>query len=139
MAGRAVDAGKRGYVRLPDDDVLLEIFYRLERDRFRTADELGCSEAAVGYRLKRIMETTGVDHRPLRRIRSNRRQRELELVAKVGELEARIEALEARPLAGPTRVVEWRPNHRRRADGGLNTNVQRKAFVRSVRRQEAAS
>lgn len=47
------------------------------------------------------------------------------LRAAVADLTRRVEALEARPVVSGVRVVEWRPDHRRQADGGEPVRRQR--------------
>lgn len=53
-----------------------------------------------------------------------------ELEATVEELVGRVASLEARPMS--TRIVEFKPNHRRKADGGLNVNEQKRQLRREI-------
>lgn len=48
------------------------------------------------------------------------------LSTRVEQLEARVVELESRPAVSEVRVVEWRPNHRRIADGGRPVRDQRR-------------
>lgn len=61
------------------------------------------------------------------------------LQAEVAALIERIAALEARPVvAGEIRLVEWRPDHRRQADGGQAVRAQRRS-VGLPKRQRAVA
>lgn len=131
----------RGYVRLPPDDELIALLQRHGWVQEDVARDLGCSPSAVGKRVQgiRLRHPDLVPARPrpgAPRIPQVSRIAVLENL--VAELTARIEALEANPGRGGERIIEWKPNHRRVSDGGLNTNRQFRAFRRSQARRRAA-
>jgi hypothetical protein len=62
-----------------------------------------------------------------------------DLTERIAALEARIEALAERPVDRVTeRVVEWRPDHRRQADGGRAVREQRRTMGLPRRPKERA-
>lgn len=137
VEGRAVDDRPRRYTRLPDDERLLELLRDNRWVQEDVANLLGCSPSAVGRRVEKIRQSDPTLVPPRRtgapRVPQTFRIFELEQI--VAALAARVDELEARPAAGPTRVIEWKPNHRRHSEGGIPVNRQFRAFRRSVARQ----
>lgn len=99
----------------------------------RIREKAAATRAAPGYvdpRTRRRLEAqaagTWVD--PAVRYRETRLQLTPQVAAlatRLAELEERVAALEARPIAA--QIVEWKPNHRRIVDGGIPVSRQRKA------------
>lgn len=109
-------ARRENYVRLPDDATLLELWKANGRNATYTAAVLGCTPAAVSYRLRSIGVEIGRAGEILDRITALETQ-----IARLLELEGRVHALEGRPMA-----IALREDHRRIADGGRGARRQRR-------------
>lgn len=127
----------RRYVRLPPTAELLE---RLRTSTTKDlALELGCSESAIHRRVQDHPEYAAM--RPHRTGRATPSMTTLlaRLIVLEGRLEQtedllldarqRIDELERRP-GGGVRLVEFRPDHRRIADGGTPVRQQRREAKR---------
>lgn len=109
----------RRYVWLPSDEEVVAVWRRLGHDVARTADELGCSRSAVNVRLLRagLVATRNQAPALLDRIVVLEGQ-----LNRLLELEGRVHALEARPIA----AVALREDHRRIVDGGKGARHARR-------------
>ena len=154
VEGRAV---ARRWGILPADEVVIEAYLRHGKNRRDTAAELGCSESAIGQRLARIEAATGERIRPPRAphgsvkaakaaimagaapepvvlervVRDHRLEDRIRVLeGDVATLLRRVDELEQRP-GGRVRLVEFRPDHRRIADGGESVRSQRRRAKRA--------
>lgn len=132
------EPSKRPYRRLPSDDEVVAALLAHNYVAADTARHFGVSATAVTKRLEAIFVRTGVDHRLDGAIAAARRRALIDalkrnpggLLERLDALEDRVAALEARPLA--VRIVEFKPNHRRVKDGGLNVNEQKRQLRREL-------
>lgn len=120
----------RGYVRLPPTDELVELWRANGENAQRVAAVLGCSPAAVGRRLSRAGVARTI---PARVPRVSYRERLEALELEVARLAAELERLRLAPPVEIVRIVQWKPDHTRLADGGTPVRRQRRAIREAAR------